>query len=393
MGHNKHLAQRQRKKPELMSFLNTPQLALSSRRWLLLMFMLPGLMPLPLLAVEVEGLYDAEVPVIDQGKDTRTEAIRKTFTEILVQVTGNSQVMQDERMSAVIEQATNYVQQYRYRPLGQGTDTVSPSARLLWVRFDASAVNKLLGEMNIPVWGRARPAILVWLAIEDKEKRQLVDATQKEVLQTLKYQARRRGVPLVFPLMDLEDQSNLTFTDVWGNFQASIMQASSRYRTKAVLVGRVFRKTFIWEGRWTLYEGDQTASWDLTGSLDEVLNAGINQTVNVLASRYAKVVDSSRNTLTIEVRGIDSLDDYARTERYLRSLGPVTDVQVAGVYSSRAIFRLLVHGNLNDIVRVLSLSNTNPLVPINTPRQFSGPTNSLPGNTRMLPELTYRLLH
>jgi len=362
------------------------------------MFMLPGLMPLPLLAVEVEGLYDAEVPVIDQGKDTRTEAIRQTFAEILVQVTGNSQVMQNERMSAVIEQATDYVQQYRYRPLGrEGTDTVSPSARLLWVRFDASAVNKLLGEMNIPVWGRARPAILVWLAIEDKEKRQLVDATQKEVLETLESQAGHRGVPLVFPLMDLEDQSNLTFTDVWGNFQASIMQASSRYGTKAVLVGRVFRKTFVWEGRWTLYEGNQTASWELTGSLDEVLNAGINQTVNVLASRYAKVVDSSRNAITIEVRGVDSLDDYARVERYLRSLGPVTDVQVAGVYSSRAIFRLLVHGNLNDIVRVLSLSNTNPLVPINTPKQFPGPTNPtmnpLPGNTRMLPELTYRLLH
>ena len=56
--------------------------------------------------------------------------------------------------------------------------------------------------------------------------------------------ADERGLPIAWPLLDLQDLNAVTCTDVWGGFEDEIVAASARYRSDAVLIGKVRPGTF-----------------------------------------------------------------------------------------------------------------------------------------------------
>ncbi len=101
-----------------------------------------------------------------QSAEQRTDGIRRAFTQMLVKVTGNRNIARRPELQGDIEQAPRYVQQFRYR-LGAGQSPVAEeAARLLTVQFDALAVQRLLRERRLTVWGENRPSGLVWIGIE-----------------------------------------------------------------------------------------------------------------------------------------------------------------------------------------------------------------------------------
>ncbi|MGE0372435.1 MAG: DUF2066 domain-containing protein, partial [Gammaproteobacteria bacterium] len=210
-------------------------------------------------AGEVEGLYETQVPVTGQREAERVDALRTAFRQVLVKVTGDRGAASHQRVQALARSPLGYVQQYLYRPLppdyapAAAADTAP--TQMLWVRFDAQAVDLLLQQANEPVWGRMRPSTLVWLAVDDQGRRALAgNDTQPDLRRELEDQAEVRGVPLLFPLLDVEDQRRVNFADVWGGFDQEVRAASARYQSGAVLVGRVHRaRSGDWAGRWSLY--------------------------------------------------------------------------------------------------------------------------------------------
>ena len=108
----------------------------------------------------------------------------------------------------------------------------------------------------MPVWGPERPLTLLWVAVDDgvggrallgaNETTELGAPTTPQMtalLTTVREEivaaADERGLPIAWPLLDLEDLNAVTFTDVWGGFEDRIVAASTRYRADAVLIGRV----------------------------------------------------------------------------------------------------------------------------------------------------------
>ena len=164
--------------------------------------------------------------------------------------------------------------------------------QVLWMRFDEGAISKLLHDNQMPVWGRTRPATLLWLVVDDRRKRTLIsNDKQAKARLIIEQQAKLRGLPLRLPLYDLTDRANLSVSDIWGNFEEAILRASSRYQTEAVLVGRVYRTSSNnWDGRWTLYTEGRQQSWQTSGeSLEVALLPGVSQTTGILAQHYAQV--------------------------------------------------------------------------------------------------------
>ncbi len=103
------------------------------------------------------------------------------FKKVLVKISGERNLPSQSAMSKAVQRANRYVQQYRYRSLKSSSGSAvaganpPPSApdRLLWVRFDERALNRLLHENGVPVWGSARPSTLIWLGIEREGSRNL----------------------------------------------------------------------------------------------------------------------------------------------------------------------------------------------------------------------------
>ena len=322
-------------------------------------------------AAEVEGLYETEVLVTSQGRDERNVAIRMALDEVLVRVSGDRNTPRLDALQGLYRRSLQLVQQYRYRALPRGAglsgDHPGGMSQVLWVSFDAAAIDQALRKASVPLWGQVRPATLVWVVVEDGGVRSLMGAdTLPQSKQVMQQQAERRGLPLFVPLWDLEDQVALRFTDVWGNFQDAILRASARYATEAVLVGRLYRQTGdIWESRWTLYQGGETAHWSLSSpSQNEVLSAGVDGAADHLGRRFAKVFDESQSgRVKVVVKDLITLEDYARTTQFLQSLDVVTAIQVESVVGETMTFDLQVRGNSEGLAQTIGFGRTLANVP------------------------------
>ena len=360
------------------------------RGWLTLIAALL-MLPLQLKADVIDDLYLAEVPVKGQGREERQEAIRTGLNQVLVRVTGSNQALRTPAIKAALAQPSRYVQRFRY----QKQELPGEPQLVLRVQYDERVITKLLHDNQMPVWGRTRPAILLWLVVDDRGKRSLIRNDQDdEVRRIVEEQAKLRGLPLRFPLYDLTDRANLTITDIWGNFEDAILQASSRYQTEAILVGRVYQASANrWSGRWSLYSQGRQRNWQTSGkALEVALLPGISQTTEILAQRYAQVESvATSDQLRVKVQGVNGLSDYNRVVRYLDSLDAVSQVKPHTVSNDAVIFTLTSRRGRVAVSQAIALGHilaTEPTQPVSLPPAGGGN----PGYMNPAADLVYRLV-
>lgn len=322
-------------------------------------------------ATNTGKLYEAEIPVSDEGGIEQRNALQAAFREVLVRVSGNSNSPDLLAVEGILEKVTPYVQQYRYDTYEQ-QDPVSGEmvkGKLLWVQFDATAVNRILYEHGLPVWGAQRPLTLVWIAMDDGKQRYLADSeTIRTMFSELSRHADRRGTPLLFPLLDLEDRGKISVTDLWGGFQENIMRASRRYQPEAVLTARIFKQqSGGWQGHWSLYMDNAPALYWTTQGTDsaELSIAAIDNLSQSLARRFAHARSLDQGKVShITIQGITSLEHYAKVERYLNALTPVSSVYVEHVEPDKVTYKLELNNNRDVLVQTISLGKI--LLPVAT---------------------------
>jgi hypothetical protein len=324
------------------------------RLWLLLGLLIAGASvsqaaPLP--------LHEAEVAVADQSSGTRGQALRSALAEVLVRLSGDRAVERRPGVADLLAEPGPYVQQFGYRPAPTSTEL----PWRLWVRFDAAGLERAMRERGLPYWGRERPETLVWLAVEQGGGRQLLgEPDVSEVKDWLQAAARRRGVPLIFPLMDLEDQTQVGFSDVWGGFLEPVVAASARYRPQALLIGRLHQSgTGAWQASWTLRVQESDQRW--SGSdlqLMAVTAEGVDRTADELAARFSILRgDDDGGRLVIRVAGVHGTGDYVRIGRYFATLSAVQSAQLQALAGDRAEYLLQLQGDEADFERALTLGS------------------------------------
>jgi uncharacterized protein len=315
-------------------------------------------------AIQVSGLYQATVPVADESVAKRNPAIKQALIQVLVKLTGDRNIRSSSSIASLIERPERFVQQFRYRHIDNTEEPVVQSTELL-VQFDETALNEGLRNYGLTIWGQERPSVLVWLAHEDNQVRRLVSfENSPEYLNMLDQGAAARGLSLLFPLLDLEDSSQISVSDVWGGFKEPIANASNRYQADVILTAKVIQVLpNLWESNWTAYINDQTMSWTSQGELAEiVLQEGIDEVADRIAAQYANTGSTIAEVIELMVTDIDDVDEYARALSYLESVQSITSVQVKRVTRNNVIFTLINRGGLAAIDQSIALGKTLELV-------------------------------
>jgi hypothetical protein len=329
-------------------------------------------MGMPALAAS-QLLHEAEIPVADQSTAARNQALRSALTEVLVRLTGDRAVDRQPGVAALLADPGPHVQQFGYRPALAGPEAAEAPWRL-WVRFDAVGLERALRERGLPLWGGERPETLVWLALEEGGRRELLgepDVTPtKDWLQAA---ARRRGLPLIFPLLDLEDRTQVSFSDVWGGFLEPVLSASRRYRPQALLIGRLHQSsTGAWQASWILRVRDSEQRWSGSDQqLRRLAAEGVERAADELAARFA-VLDTggAGGGLRITVTGLGQLGDHARLSRYFVSLSAVQSVQLQTLAGERAEYLLQLQGDEAGFERALGFGTVLSPDPDAGPRHY-----------------------
>jgi hypothetical protein len=315
-------------------------------------------------AGRVQTLFQAEVDAAGRDTASRDAALSVALEEVLVRLTGSTESLRTPQAHDLLKKPGRFVEQFRFRETA--ADARQPDRLSLWVQFDGVALAREVRAAGLPYWGLERPDLLLWLAIDDRGQRYLISETVEPGATDARAAGKQHGLPLTLPLMDLEDQQAIQFTDVWGGFTGTIATASRRYRPQVVLTGRLERSSASgdWRTAWQITDGGNSQAWKgHAGSLVDALDAGLGDAAEWLAVRYAVVSgDSGMRSLVVEE--VSSLEDYARVSAYLASLSPVDKVSVLHVEDREVEFNLKLSADASSLQQLITLGRV--LQPIDT---------------------------
>jgi hypothetical protein len=304
----------------------------------------------PAVAVEVPTLFTAVVPYDREAEDPRGDAYQAALSEILLRVSGSELANDPEAVAALFPNPASLVMQFR-----PGADET------LWVSFDGQAIEQLLRNNGYTFWGAERPLTLVWLAVDwGQGEREIVAADDPE---RTSYEARsidrnrllrerlievgeKRGLPLVFPLLDTTDLQSVTFADIWGGFDEAILDASRRYDVNSVLIGRI-RPESGQQSRWTYhFSGAQNA---MSGPPEVALG----QVANLLAAEFAVAGDAPLESVALNISGIVSVEAYGAVQGILKDIALIERFMVTEVSGDRISYRVEIRGGSDRLARAL----------------------------------------
>ncbi len=310
---------------------------------------LPALTP----AATVEDVYQAEIPVQSRSESERAAAVRDALGMVLVKLTGDRRARAHPALAGLQRAAQDYVQQYQY--LSAPAHDTGERRLLLRVRFDQRALDGALAPTGLPLWGRERPVVVVWLAVDDGTGSMLVGGDDPHGhAEVLRRRAALRGIPVILPLLDLEDAARLGAAPDGG--PGDVIEASRRYGADAVLAGTV--RTIapgLWEAHWTLHAQGERITWRTDGDLAEaVIDEGIDGAADALAERFAQPAGEAPR-VELVVYGMRSAEDYARVQHYLQDLDEVTQVQVSELRADQVVFALHARGGGDALARTIAL--------------------------------------
>lgn len=311
---------------------------------------------MPVHAVEVSGLYEVDLPVATQQEKERKQVARLGLERVIQRISGSTKALLQPTVQAALQTPERYLQEFSYFLVAS---ELPEEAQRLRLQFDSTLVNRLLRDAKQPIWGNNRPNLITWVAVENTGQRAVVNAGDSSLWQEAIQQAGQdSGLPLLLPLMDLQDESNISVMDVWGLFPDKLADASERYRAEAVLGGRVYRdESNRWAGRWSLvFDGAPVTFSTQAGSIQQVASEALAYVANILSNHYA--IDTTRESdsqLKLSVVGIDSLKDYANLTAYLEGFAVVRNVAVSRVDGDRLTLELTTESDWQTLKELIAL--------------------------------------
>ncbi|WP_372809590.1 DUF2066 domain-containing protein [Litorivivens sp.] len=300
----------------------------------------------PLQAEVVKNLYNAQVPVAQRGQAALKDAAAEGLRQVLVRVSGREDVASFGDVQRALPKAESLLNQYHYsNKLIDGRDQL-----FIDFSFSEVEVNRLLSQAGLPVWDKNRPQTLVWLVVDDFSGRHFVsEASDPEIVQALREAAAQRGLPLVFPVLDIDDKLQLTTGQVWSMDLEAVRKAAERYRTSQILTGRLTRLSTSWIANFAVISGiDEDLLDRQAPELADILRPVVNSVADELASRFAVIRSGQSGAREhIVVSGIGNFRDYARLLTYLEGVAVVEHANPVWVSGAQAVIELHLEGSMD----------------------------------------------
>jgi len=323
-----------------------------------LLSVLLGIFHLPAAAVTVEDLFTVELPVADQTTSLRLESFSEAFKQVIVKVSGSDEALRSPAFERPIKGSARYVKQFRYITRNSTDDEEVEAGRLyLRIDFNQQLIESLLRENNFPVWGRERPSSLLVISYDVNENIKLVaDDSTPDLVEALDQAASVHAVPVLFPLMDLEDIALVKIGDIISRQYDSIDTMATRYAPDALLVGQIVgRSGEGWHGDWEVRFAEQIFKWKFKASSKQaVIDQVIKHLARILAPEYA-LEDHRRveQTLLLSVSALEGIDNLIAVQKYLKSLNVVESVRVAMINKDVITYRLKLRNDAEDLQRLI----------------------------------------
>ena len=312
--------------------------------------LLCALLSLPILvvaAISDEQLYTVQESVDDQSDRNRQAAAGRALLQVLSRVTGLATIPRNQQVNDALARPDRFYSEYVFVRSDNGDSVDGARPLALKVTFQEQAILELVRKARLPIWWSGRPLSMAWMVVEQDGQRSLLhDGSPLELARALRRQARQRGLPLALPLLDLQDNLQVSPGIVWGNFLPTLINATDRYGINQLIVGRMRAQRV---GEQTLYSGDWQIAFaeDLVPVTSNFSALTAEQVANVateLATAYfapaMTVFSGDQFDHLLHVGEVNEIGQYARMMNYFRQFEFVEAVTVASIIDGRIALKV-----------------------------------------------------
>lgn len=307
-------------------------------------------------------LYRSIVPVRSQDTSERQFAAQKGLQEVLVRMSGSASVLESPVVQEAIGKAQRYLEQFQYTRLEDSNLKQKGFEENLSLVFSPRVVKEILRDAKQPFWPETRPKTLVWLVENhaDEGKRFLTADMSHPLIQSLNASAKLRGAPLIYPLLDLDDQIALSPEQVWGLDDTAITEASARYSPDVILLGR-FSETSqgVMLATWQIVHRGDSRVFDSRS--DNIASLGLDVMAPLsewMSSVYGIVPQAQgEQKMYLNVGGIVNFAHYMEAYNYLQGLAMAKDVQLVAARQDTLLLALAADTDIEKLISTLKLDN------------------------------------
>jgi uncharacterized protein len=238
-------------------------------------------------AKEVKDLFEVELIANSPSAEDRTQAMKQGMYAIL-----NRTLVADNIANVPIAQQLMmnpqlYIKQFQYSlmPADQYTES---DARMVRMEFDEDQILEILKQNPVSVWGEIRPETLLWLVVDEDGQRNFYNADlQPEIAHALSLSAKLKGLPILFPILDLEEQQKISVGEVLSADTRHLWQISLRYEVPAIMTGLLTKKGDCWQSEWAFYFDGKIKQWNSPCQrLLSAVQTGMDGAYGVLSNYY-----------------------------------------------------------------------------------------------------------
>lgn len=322
------------------------------RLWILLAI---GLLATNGYAVRVRSLYRAGSSVANESQKLRREAFRRDLEAVLVKVSGNASIKTVTGLKSLLTHPSEAVVSYRYRSIA----SEKGGGLWLYATFDPKVIDHALAAAGQPIWGRDRPQVIVWLSTNNAIQG---DNTSNPTVRGMLKTARKRGLPLLFPLMDLNDRKLVNDFDIRSFSLAPLWRAGRRYGAQALLVGTLHASG---RGQWQLaYAGNVSTFSTQAPSMESSATAAVSHVADNLAQQLAFVLSTNgQSKVLVGISGANSLKDEVAVRRLILGIQGVHSARLVVLHSGTVYYLVKYAGMESALDRSMALTSAlNPMV-------------------------------
>lgn len=286
-------------------------------------------------------LYDADVPVDAQDDATRAAAVREALDRVLVRMLGSRDAFDLRDAAEAVGNPERFLQRYGFHRDAEGQLHFT-------ARFDAEALEQALRDARLPVWGRNRPEVLLWIDAGDG-----LLAEGRLDLSTSLATAAARGVPLRLPRADAAGHAYAL--DIARGDRNRILDATDDYLSPLVLAGQLRDNDGTWFGQWLLLDRqDLVEQWSGAGtSADAAIAAAIDELADHLGRRLAVRDGGAVQDIDVLIHSVRSLDDYLAATAIFDRNHLVERYAVLEAAGEQLLLRVRVEGSREALERSL----------------------------------------
>ncbi|WP_371369122.1 DUF2066 domain-containing protein [Pseudomonas sp. QL9] len=283
-----------------------------------LLFLCLSLLSLPTFSAGLNNLYQVHEPVASQQPDERSAGLTRALQTLVLRLTGDQKATQSPALAGYFKDPQQLISQYGY-------ENGPPLA--LVVDFDQNSVDNALRRAGLPVWGASRPTLLAWWLNESATGSSLVGDNQESAA-PLNRAAQRRGLPLLLPLADLNEQGVGTVQNITAAQPDALRAASDKYPADGLLAVDAKEDGGKWQAQWRLWLGDSREQGQVQGDNPDALADAVMLAISQrLAPRFVGAPGSA-TALNLQVQGAN-LERYAQLQKLLEPMAAKL-VQVKG---------------------------------------------------------------